>query len=155
MEIIAFKNMVWDLTRQISDGMDELFRPISAHYGLTHMQLRILLELWAEPESQTIGSLGRALGVTSGNMSSMCKRLEQEGFLIRFRDIKDVRVVKVALSEKGQDAALEIDRLAEERYASCLQRLGKERMEVIASDLKEINALLHEMLASHQKGNVE
>ena len=47
MEIIAFKNMVWDLTRQISDGMDELFRPISAHYGLTHMQLRILLELWA------------------------------------------------------------------------------------------------------------
>ena len=67
MEIIAFKNMVWDLTRQISDGMDELFRPISAHYGLTHMQLRILLELWAEPESQTIGSLGRALGVTSGN----------------------------------------------------------------------------------------
>ena len=151
MEIIAFKNMVWDLTRQISDGMDELFRPISAHYGLTHMQLRILLELWAEPESQTIGSLGRALGVTSGNMSSMCKRLEQEGFLI----LKDERVVKVALSEKGQDAALEIDRLAEERYASCLQRLGKERMEVIASDLKEINALLHEMLASHQKGNVE
>lgn len=155
MEVIEFKNMIWDLTRQISDGMDELFRPISVHYGLTHMQMRILLELWAAPDAQTVGCLGRKLGVTSGNMSSMCKRLEQEGFLTRFRDTHDERVVKVALSDRGKDTAQEIDHIAEEKYASCLQKMGKERMEVIAADLREISALLREMLANSQKGNME
>ena len=152
MEVIAFKNMIWELTRQISDGMDELFRPLTIQYGLTQMQMRILLQLWAAPEPQTVGCLGRTLGVTGGNISSMCKRLEQEGFLKRFRDTRDERVVKVSLSEKGRETAREIDRITEEEYASWLQRLGPERIQVIAADLREISALLRGMLDEHKKG---
>lgn len=85
MEVIEFKNVVWDMTRRISECMDGMFRPISEQYGLTHMQMRILMELWSAEDSPTIGQLGRTLGMTSGNMSSMCKRLEQEGFLLRVR----------------------------------------------------------------------
>ena len=99
MEVIEFKNVVWDMTRRISECMDGMFRPISEQYGLTHMQMRILMELWSAEDSPTIGQLGRTLGMTSGNMSSMCKRLEQEGFLLRVRDLQDERMVKIALSE--------------------------------------------------------
>ena len=86
-----------------------MFRPISEQYGLTHMQMRILMELWSAEDSPTIGQLGRTLGMTSGNMSSMCKRLEQEGFLLRVRDLQDERMVKIALSEKGRDTVRAIE----------------------------------------------
>lgn len=155
MEVIEFKNMVWDMTRRISEYMDSMFRPISEQYGLTHMQMRILMELGSAQDPPTVGHLGRTVGMTSGNMSSMCKRLEQEGFLIRFRDLQDERVVKIALSEKGRETIREIDRLAEERYASCLQKLGQERMDKIAENLQEIGTLLHDMLESHQKGTIK
>ena len=85
----------------------------------------------------------------------MCKRLEQEGFLLRVRDLQDERMVKIALSEKGRDTVRAIDRLAEEKYASCLERLGRERMEQVAENLREIDALLRDMLENHQKGTVE
>ena len=155
MEVIEFKNVVWDMTRRISECMDGMFRPISEQYGLTHMQMRILMELWSAEDSPTIGQLGRTLGMTSGNMSSMCKRLEQEGFLLRVRDLQDERMVKIALSEKGKDTVRAIDRLVEEKYASCLERLGRERMEQVAENLREIDALLRDMLENHQKGTVE
>lgn len=44
MEVIEFKNVVWDMTRRISECMDGMFRPISEQYGLTHMQMRILMD---------------------------------------------------------------------------------------------------------------
>lgn len=155
MEVIDFKSMIWDLTRQISDEMDELFRPLSARYGLTQMQVRVLMELWATSESQTVGNLSKKLGVNNGNMSATCKKLEQEGFLSRFRDTQDERVVQIALSDKGKETVQEIDQIANQKYAVCLCKMGKERMDDIAADLREIHALLREMLDTGRKRNVK
>ena len=48
-----------------------------------------------------------------------------------------------------------IVRLAEDKFASCLERIGRERMEQVAENLREIDALLRDMLENHQKGTVE
>ena len=45
VEIVEFKNTTWDILRSISENMDKLFRPVGEHYGLTMMQVRILLEI--------------------------------------------------------------------------------------------------------------
>lgn len=62
MEVIEFKNVVWDMTRRISECMDGMFRPISEQYGLTHMQMRILMELWSAEDSPQSASLGAHWG---------------------------------------------------------------------------------------------
>ena len=79
MEIVEFKNTTWDILRSISDNMDKLFRPVGERYGLTMMQVRILLEVGGR--TRTVGSLGKSISVAGGNISAMCKKLEKEAEL--------------------------------------------------------------------------
>ncbi|MFQ9801949.1 MAG: MarR family winged helix-turn-helix transcriptional regulator [Clostridia bacterium] len=87
VEIVEFKNTTWDILRSISENMDKLFRPVGEHYGLTMMQVRILLEIGNR--TRTVGSLGKSISVAGGNISAMCKKLEKEGFVMRSRDSAD------------------------------------------------------------------
>ena len=62
--------------------------------------MHILLELH-RCGSHTVGSLSRSIGVAGANASSACKRLERQGLLMRGRDPRDERVVRLALTPEG------------------------------------------------------
>ena len=88
MEIIEFRNAVWEYFRYLRLSMDFIFRPIVEDLGLTMLQARILVEVQAAGEI-TIGDLGESIG-TGSNASTMCKRLEQMG-CIRGKSVADER----------------------------------------------------------------
>ena len=121
MEIVEFKNTTWDILRSISDNMDKLFRPVGERYGLTMMQVRILLEVGGR--TRTVGSLGKSISVAGGNISAMCKKLEKEGFVLRSRDRADERIVNVSLSEKGKETILKIEKDLQRLYAENLAQV--------------------------------
>ena len=61
--------------------------------------------LYSAGKEVSIGNLGKAIGVTGGNISNICKKLEKQGFVERIRSVDDERVVNVILTDNGKSAA--------------------------------------------------
>lgn len=84
-----------------SNLMTRLYRPLLQPLGLTYLQYLAMLALW-ERSPQTVGELGRRLGVDSGTVTPLFKRMEEAGLLTRTRDPADERRVIVALTDAGR-----------------------------------------------------
>lgn len=78
------------------------YRPLLEPLGLTYPQYLAMMVLWAEAP-QTVGELGEALGLDSGTLTPLLKRLEAAGFVTRQRDPDDERRVIVDLTDAGED----------------------------------------------------
>lgn len=148
MEIIEFRNAVWEYFRYLRLSMDFIFRPIVEDLGLTMLQARILVEVQAAGEI-TIGDLGESIGTGSGNASTMCKRLEQMGCVRRERALADERVVFVSLTEEGQALLIEMEREIARRYGSILRNWPEEDLAQIQAGARKIKEML-DALQSNQ-----
>ncbi len=80
---------------------------------LTAMQWEPLLML-ALGRADTVAALARECTVDCGAMTRMLDRLEQKQLLQRQRSESDRRVVNLALTDKGRDAAEEIPKVVRE-----------------------------------------
>ncbi|RAK64762.1 MarR family winged helix-turn-helix transcriptional regulator [Phenylobacterium kunshanense] len=83
-----------------SNLMTRLYRPLLQPLGLTYLQYLAMLVLW-EQSPQTVGDLGHRLGLDSGTLTPLFKRMEQAGLISRTRDPADERRVIVALTDAG------------------------------------------------------
>lgn len=71
--------------------------------GITYPQYLTLLALWADVDRPMgVGELGEQLGLDSGTLTPLLKRLEQRGFLERRRSVEDERRVDVVLTDEGR-----------------------------------------------------
>ena len=68
---------------------------------LTYPQYLVMLALWEE-DDVTVSWLGSRLGLDSGTLSPLLKRLEAAGRVIRTRSPRDERVVKITLTLDGR-----------------------------------------------------
>jgi DNA-binding MarR family transcriptional regulator len=78
------------------------YKPLLEPLGLTYPQYLVMMALW-EKETATVKKLGELLGLDSGTLSPLLKRLEQAGLITRKRGTVDERQVLIALTEKGRD----------------------------------------------------
>jgi DNA-binding MarR family transcriptional regulator len=78
-------------------------RAIATRWGLTLPQFDVLAELARDtnPGGFTFAHLSRLLLVTSGNLTGIVDRLEEQDLVRREPDKKDRRVVRVRLTDKG------------------------------------------------------
>lgn len=141
MEVPDFKNKVWDFSRKLAESINHLYEPVIEKCGLTLMQARILIQL-QQCGAHTIGSLGKSTCVAGANTSAMCKKLEGQGLVERIRDQEDERVVKVALTQLGEETVSEIDQILNNRLSQYLLNEKKEDMETIILGLQKLNDLL-------------
>jgi MarR family transcriptional regulator, organic hydroperoxide resistance regulator len=77
------------------------YKPLLEPLGLTYPQYLVMMALWAE-DGQKVKTLGDRLGLDSGTLSPLLKRLEQSGLVARRRDPEDERQVKITLTPQGQ-----------------------------------------------------
>ncbi len=141
MNIFDFKKNMWIYTRKINENTNKAFYPICEQYGLTMLQVRILMELY-QYGFHTIGSLANSIDVAGANISAMCKKLERSGFLERTRDKKDERVVMVILTEKGNEIVVEIIRAIDVKISQHINGETEETLEAIILGLEKLNDLL-------------
>lgn len=141
MDLIEFKCKTWDLLRDISDNTNQLLAPLYEKYGLTVMQIQLLLVIHQNKED-TIGNLSRVMTMKSGNTSVMCKTLEKQNLINRFRDKDDERVVKVSLTDSGREIIVEVDRFLNERHINYLSDITHEDLADIVNGLNKLNNLL-------------
>lgn len=141
MRETMLKSELWDLVRITSMNLEAAYKPIVESHGLTVMQSRILIAL-GEDELVNIGSISNILGISSGNASNMCKKLEKEGFIKRIRSKNDERIVVLALTNIGISTKEKICEDINKKFKPIIDSKSKEDFNTIIIGIKKLNELL-------------
>ncbi|MDV3429588.1 MAG: MarR family winged helix-turn-helix transcriptional regulator [Bacillota bacterium] len=144
MVVSEFKNIVWNYARKISEITNCVFCPVFEEYGLTIVQVRILVEL-SQCGSHTIGSLANNTCMAGANISAMCKKLEKMELLKRIRDREDERIVKVALTDKGYQIVADLDRTLNNKFSEQIEDTDEETLNEIIIGLEKLNRLIEKI----------
>ncbi|MEJ1160833.1 MarR family winged helix-turn-helix transcriptional regulator [Prosthecomicrobium sp. N25] len=81
-------------------AMTRAYKPHLESFGLTYPQYLVLLVLW-ENGDLSVKAIGDRLGLDSGTLTPLLKRLEAAGYVRRSRDRADERVVRVTVTPAG------------------------------------------------------
>lgn len=101
MDILKLSNQVCFPIYALSRKVTALYQPLLDELGLTYPQYLVMLLLW-EYKELTVKEIGGHLMLDSGTLSPLLKKLEQKLVLTRTRNPDDERVVKIALTKKGE-----------------------------------------------------
>ncbi len=82
-------------------AMTKLYKPLLDPLGLTYPQYLVMLVLW-ESDGLTVGQVGERLGLDSGTLTPLLKRLEAATLIQRLRDSADERRVLLQLTPAGR-----------------------------------------------------
>jgi DNA-binding MarR family transcriptional regulator len=114
------------------------YKPLLEPLGLTYPQYLVMIALWEE-DGQPVKAIGERLGLDSGTLSPLLKRLEQSGLVSRQRDRDDERQVRISLTQKGQDL--------KDNAAGVTAAIGK----ALGCSREEVAALRDELIALKKK----
>lgn len=139
---------------KLRNSIERAVSPITQRYGLTPMQAATLYFIATNSES-TVGELFRALELNQGNASSMCKRLESEGYILRRRSTEDERRVVLAVTGRGAEAVSSIGREASKLLPSYADMTLEERAKITDSlrTLKDFAGRLSDTLMNNEEEN--
>jgi DNA-binding MarR family transcriptional regulator len=84
-----------------ANRMARMHKPFLEPLGLTFSQYLVLLELFAGTP-RTVGDLGAKLGMETGTITPLLKRLATAGTVTRTRDLADERRVLIDLTPAGE-----------------------------------------------------
>lgn len=80
------------------------------NYGLSETQLSILDALDNSGAAMTVNQIKAAMIDESPNVSRSLNKLMENGLIVKQRDFKDQRVVKIRLTDEGRNRHREADR---------------------------------------------
>jgi DNA-binding MarR family transcriptional regulator len=82
-------------------------------FGISPIQLQILTFLLFHPEElRTISNLAAEFNSTKASISDSVKTLENKGYIIRQKSLKDFRISNISLTEKGSEIAIQVSKFA-------------------------------------------
>jgi DNA-binding MarR family transcriptional regulator len=84
-----------------ANRMARMHKPFLEPLGLTFSQYLVLLELFTGTP-RTVGSLCTKLGMETGTITPLLKRLAAAGMVTRTRDVTDERRVLIELTPAGE-----------------------------------------------------
>ena len=147
INFFEFNNTIFSMIREISHKIDLLLQDTANSLDLTPLQLKIIIALYSANEDVSIGNLGKAIGVTGGNISNICKKLEKKGFVDRIRSEEDERVVNVKLTETGIAASKELGEYFYKIREEFPDDAVDVNLETIVEELKELDILLDKYIS--------
>lgn len=77
------------------------YKPLLDELGITYPQYLVLLVLW-ESDGLPVSRIGERLGLDSGTLTPLLKRMEAAGLVVRRRSAADERQVLVTLTDAGR-----------------------------------------------------
>ena len=147
IDFFEFNNTIFSMIREISHKIDILLQETAQEMGITTLQLRMLITLYSSGKEVSIGNLGKSIGVTGGNISNICKKLEKLGFVKRIRSEEDERVVNVMLTKNGEKAAVKVgDYLYKLRNEFQNDEVGV-NLQTIIDELNSLDKLLDKFIS--------
>jgi MarR family transcriptional regulator, organic hydroperoxide resistance regulator len=101
-----------------------------APYGVTPVQYALLKVLW-ERDQQSGAELGERLLLDSATMTGLLDRLEHAGLIERKAHATDRRVNRVALTARGRDLHVPLDREMDQMNQDFLGQLPSEERKLL------------------------
>lgn len=98
---LLLSNQLCAALYRASRAATRTYAPQLAEFNLTYPQYLTLLVLWEADEAMSVGDIGVRLHLDSATLTPLLKRLEQAGYVQRFRDRNDERRVIVSLTPEG------------------------------------------------------
>jgi MarR family transcriptional regulator, organic hydroperoxide resistance regulator len=126
-----------------SRAFNGVYRVILKDLGLTYPQYLVMLVLW-ESEPRGVKELGGELGLDSGTLSPLLKRLEALGLVERRRSGEDERRVAIHLTPAGRNLSGPASAIPQ-RLADAAG-LSVDELEQLRTTLGKLTAALHESL---------
>lgn len=123
-----------------SKAATAVYRPMLDELGLTYPQYLVMLVLW-EDQPRSVRELGEELGLDSGTLSPLLKRLESLGLVERRRSSEDERRVEVFLTDSG--TALSAKSSAIPRRLADAAGLSAAELDQLRETLGRLTAALH------------
>lgn len=151
INFFEFNNTIFSMIREISHKIDLLLQDTANSLDLTPLQLKIIIALYSSDSDVSIGNLGKAIGVTGGNISNICKKLEKKGFVDRIRSEEDERVVNVRLTEIGIAASKDLGEYFYKIREEFPDDAVEVNLETIVEELKELDLLLDKYISRRLK----
>ena len=144
-----FKLEIYRISKSLKTAMNVVLKPIYEKAGLTKSQLVILAAI-KRKKILTVGKLAQEFRLNQGNVSSLCKKLEQQGLLIRTRSKGDERVVTLSATPLA-DEKMETVNVCVKKLLHIIERDVAEpgQLEVIMLGFRELERLISE-LAAHK-----
>ena len=82
-------------------AFNRFYKRLLSPLGLTYPQYLVLLTLW-EADGLPLKDIGARLGLDSGTLTPLLRRMEEAGLVLRQRDSVDERLVRIHLTAKGK-----------------------------------------------------
>jgi DNA-binding MarR family transcriptional regulator len=101
-----------------ANRMARLHKPLLEPFGLTFPQYLVLMELYAA-SPRSVGELGVALGMDTGTITPLLKRLDAAGRVTRRRHPADERRVMVDLTEASEAMRHELSGITDQIKSTC------------------------------------
>ena len=117
-----------------------VYRPMLEELGLTYPQYLVMLVLW-EDQPRSVRELGEELGLDSGTLSPLLKRLEALDLVERRRSAEDERRVEVFLTDAG--AALSAKAAGIPQQLADAAGLSAAELDQLRDTLGRLTAALH------------
>jgi MarR family transcriptional regulator, organic hydroperoxide resistance regulator len=95
-----------------------MHKPLLEPLGLTFPQYLVILEL-SNGSPRTVGQLGTRLGMDTGTLTPLLKRLQAAGMVTRTRDVRDERRVLVDLTDASRSIEREVRAVNGQIKAAC------------------------------------
>jgi len=93
--------------RNIASTIKKNGRTILKKYNMTSPQF-VALQWISETGTLTIGELSKKISLAFSTTTDLIDRLEKKGFVKRVQDVKDRRVVRIHILDKGQKIIKEV-----------------------------------------------
>ena len=138
-ETIRLDQMLCFALYGAAHAFSRAYKPLLEPLGLTYPQYLVMISLW-EKDGQPVKGLGEALGLDSGTLSPLLKRLEQAGLVTRTRARSDERQVNITLTQKGR--ALELDAASVTAAIAGATGCGLDEIVSLRESLKDLKVKL-------------
>ena len=126
-----------------------LLDPVVQSEGLTLLQACVLGHLYQQDAA--VGDISGLAVIDQANASSLCKKLEQEGYLTRTRRASDRRVVILSLTPRGRETVERL-RARLNHYLDLLNALPTDAKEELIRGFRAANQML-DYLFEQTKGD--
>lgn len=103
--------------------------------GATTTQLRVMYEIRKKCEPST-GELAEELHVRPATLTGLADRLERNGFVRRWTDAADRRVVRIGLTDQGAAVLDEVFAAARDYLSPIFERMGEKARDEFSQALE-------------------
>lgn len=109
--------------------------------GITIPQL-LVLQFLQQNNNSKMSDLSEALEVTMGNVTTLVDRMIRVGYVARFDDSFDRRVVRVKITAKGKQIFNEMLKIKRQRLVKILKQIPQKDIRTVIKVMKKIVNLI-------------